>query len=313
MPRSPDGPGGEDDRPDGSPEVVYLAGWGRSGSTVLGAILGELDGWLSVGELRYLFREQVTCGCSLMAAECPYWQAVVARAEEMLGGLDRARYAMLQDTVLSPKRVPSILRHPERPELVELARITDALRRSAAIQAGARVLVDASKHPGDAALVASRGGLVVHLVRDPRATAYSWDRRRREGQLAIGFAASTGRWLEWNALSEVVAARLPRPRKIRIRYEDFVADPAATVASIAALAGETVDTSALASGVATLGGNHMVSSNPAKFRTGRVPLVLDSAWRSELSRTEQAAVTAVAWPLMARYGYLRRRGTRRPG
>ena len=35
--------------------VLYIGGWGRSGSTLLSHLLGGLDGMVSVGELRYVW------------------------------------------------------------------------------------------------------------------------------------------------------------------------------------------------------------------------------------------------------------------
>ena len=41
-------------------KVVYIAGMGRSGSTLLGSLLGQLDGFFFVGEFRHLVRPRVT-------------------------------------------------------------------------------------------------------------------------------------------------------------------------------------------------------------------------------------------------------------
>ena len=47
--------------------VVYIAGWGRSGSTLLELILDTLPGWRATGELRCLWeaglRRNQLCGC----------------------------------------------------------------------------------------------------------------------------------------------------------------------------------------------------------------------------------------------------------
>ena len=41
------------------PRILYITGWLRSGSTVLGNVLGELPGVLHVGELHYLWRNGI--------------------------------------------------------------------------------------------------------------------------------------------------------------------------------------------------------------------------------------------------------------
>ena len=40
--------------------VLYILGWGRSGSTVLGNILGEVDGFFCAGELHYLWERRLS-------------------------------------------------------------------------------------------------------------------------------------------------------------------------------------------------------------------------------------------------------------
>jgi hypothetical protein len=286
-------------------EVVFIAGWGRSGSTLLGGILGEIPGFLSVGELRHLFHPGVTCGCGAAAAECPFWLAVTTRASEELGGIDPAGFMAAQRRGLAPKRVPAILRGRRDADVEHASRVMAALRRGAAAEAGARIVVDGSKHPGDAAVLgAVSGASIVHLVRDPRATTYSWSRRRREGQQALGPLKASLRWLEWNTLAELVARRAPVQRAIRLRYEDLVCDPVAAVARVCRLVAIEPPDGLLANGTVTLARNHMLAGNPSKFRTGAVPVVADSAWQGELDARDRLLVVAAAWPLMFRYGYL---------
>src|SRR4029450_12109098 len=62
------------------PTVLYLGGLGRSGTTVLERVLGELPGVCSVGELVHLWRRGVlddeTCGCGSAFSACPFWSEV---------------------------------------------------------------------------------------------------------------------------------------------------------------------------------------------------------------------------------------------
>src|SRR5580704_12095604 len=64
--------------------VLYIAGTGRSGSTLLANILGEVDGVFAAGEVRYLWQRGLTerrlCGCGVPVRECPVWSRVLAEA-----------------------------------------------------------------------------------------------------------------------------------------------------------------------------------------------------------------------------------------
>src|SRR5215212_6026745 len=61
-------------------DVVFIAGFGRGGSTLLAQIMGQLPRFVSVGELRHLWLrgavENQLCGCGQPFRECTFWGAV---------------------------------------------------------------------------------------------------------------------------------------------------------------------------------------------------------------------------------------------
>src|SRR5438045_2724702 len=72
-----------------SPTVVYIVGWGRSGSTLIGNLLNEVDGITHLGEVRRLWETveapvpgDECCGCGDHIAKCQIWGAVLP---EVLG------------------------------------------------------------------------------------------------------------------------------------------------------------------------------------------------------------------------------------
>src|SRR2546423_11254588 len=58
------------------PKILYIAGWGRSGTTLFDNILGQLDGFFSGGELRYVWEGRL-CGCGVLVSECEIWSEVL--------------------------------------------------------------------------------------------------------------------------------------------------------------------------------------------------------------------------------------------
>src|SRR6266705_3371373 len=70
--------------------VLYIGGWGRSGSTLLDRMLGQVPGFFALGEVREIWqsglRENRLCGCGASFRECPFWTRVGAEA---FGGWDR--------------------------------------------------------------------------------------------------------------------------------------------------------------------------------------------------------------------------------
>ena len=97
------------------PRVLYLGGFGRSGSTLLERILGQIPGWTNVGELvdlpRSVFVHQENCGCGEPFLTCPMWSQVGERA---FGGWHdhdmQLTVALLQRTACVVARWPAPLR-----------------------------------------------------------------------------------------------------------------------------------------------------------------------------------------------------------
>jgi hypothetical protein len=65
-------------------KVLYIAGVGRSGSTLLERVLGAMPGAVNGGELNAIFSrvaaQNQRCGCGEPFSECPFWTAVGERA-----------------------------------------------------------------------------------------------------------------------------------------------------------------------------------------------------------------------------------------
>ena len=288
--------------------VLYVMGHGWSGSTILGNLLGELEGFFHAGELRRLWGEALPsgapCGCGAPIGDCPVWSKVLAHPS--VASLDPAQVDRWHRAV-RVRRTPRLLRFRRGARWGDLDRYLDAGRRlygAVAEVTGARVIVDTSKRAGDAAallLMTEVEPFFVHLVRDPRAVAQSWARRPEGG---IGPVATARDWTAFNLLDEALRARAGRDRSMRLRYEDLVAGPAWSLRSVARLAGEEPATLPLrADHVALLGVNHGVMGNPSRFVTGEVPLRQDDEWKRALSGTGRWTVTALTLPLLPRYGY----------
>ena len=146
---------------------------------------------------------------------------------------------------------------------------------------------------------------VVHLVRDPRAGAHSRLRSaERIGQpppLSIPRVAVT--WNLWNLAVEALWRRGPY---LRLRYEDFAADPAGAAERVAAFAEVPyAGVRFTAPNVVHLAPTHSVAGNRSRFLTGEIEIRLDDEWRSSprLSARDRRTIDAVTWPVRRRYGY----------
>jgi len=305
-------------------EVVYIAGSGRSGSTLVERTLGALPGWVNVGELIQLFRDptlvEERCGCGESFSTCPLWSEVGRRAYGSWPPDVLKRLGHLQGRVSRQRHLPRLLalRSGSRSKLAglchEYAEHYLRIARAVTEVSGARVLVDASKWPGQA-LALARGGVpvrLVHQIRDPRGVAHSWSKsdvvrpHGRAGSLMASRSplASAVRWTALQAEIET-ASRTFRQRAV-LRYEDFVVHPSATVARAVADLGLELEAGALDFMGGTdvnLPQSHGLAGNPSRFQVGRISLRADEAWRLSMDRRTQRTVTMATAPLLVRYGY----------
>lgn len=290
--------------------VLYVTGWCRSGSTVLGNVLAEIPGVFHVGELRYLWQNGVLgtgsnrrCGCGDELVVCPLWGKVLEtvrpaghtlaqHAAEVVGWQRTCRTRHTRHTLRRPPRNgwPGTLA---------------ATYRAIAAETGARIIVDSSKYASDAALGTHLDGIrstSVHLVRDPRAVAHSW-LRPKEYTGRRGAAGSTWYWLGFNRAAEAVTRARPQAAML-LRYEDLVRAPREALARVLALIGrDATENPVGADGRVELGGNHTVTGNPNRFQRGRITLAEDRRWHTGLSRPRRALTTLLALPQLGRYGY----------
>jgi len=299
--------------------VLFVLGSGRSGSTVLANLLGEADGHVSVGEVRYLWERALVagrpCGCGQPVKECPLWGPVLKGA--FPEGIDAQRVAAelrratrMRETLrlLAPGGRRRLAHR--RPELLEtLGRLYASLGE----QTGGGVVIDASKLPTYALLLGAVPGIrlrLLHLVRDPRATAWSWQRVKPLTEVRPGAVMqrqsplkSALLWSAWNGVARLIGLRSGSAYQ-RLRYEDFVAEPRRTASlTLAASGASDLSLPFLDDHRVVLGVSHSVAGNPNRMDSGEVSLRPDLEWVDRLPARNVLLVTVLTAPLLAACGY----------
>ena len=306
---------------DGPTAVLYIAGDGRSGSTLIESLIADATGAVAVGEIRMFlsagFRWGARCGCGEPFTECAFWREVLDEAMPGVGEADRAILERSGRALISNRRTLHLLRGRDA--------WSDDERRSAALHvdlyraiarvSGTRLIVDSSKTPAYGLFLAAQPELdvrVVHLVRDGRAVAHSWTRRKTWKAAAVGEQRlmkqlSTRRaarqWFTTNLFCEFLRNRVDHA--VTVRYEDLAADPTGVVERVLSELG--VERSAAPSST-----EHGFLGNPIRFDSTPRAIVLDDAWTVELPAKQRRLATLLTFPLLLRPGYpLRRRGRHR--
>ncbi len=309
--------------------VLFIGGLGRSGTTLIEKLVNEAPETFAVGETVHLWergvRDQERCGCAERFAECSHWPEVGRLAFGGWDALNLRRAIDLRWSVDRSRRLPQIMAvHRGRTSLqADQLEYLDFMRKvllASAEHSGADVLLDSSKHLSTAALLALDPELdvrVLHVVRDPRGVAYSWtkavERPETDGEMMPTYRPSRTalRWVTDNRGFDALAkAGVPT---LQLRYEDFLADPVASLQAIGELAG--IESLADPTGLSFLDTSndpvtaklstpmHSVAGNPLRFGADDITLRLDDAWRTKLDPKARKTVTRITRPALSRYGY----------
>ena len=302
--------------PAARPTVLCIAGNAQNGATMLSRALELTPRWLSLGEIGYIWDrgilEDYPCGCGLAFSECPFWRQVGLaafggwtaqvgeRGRQLREGLMWRPLSLGHPAALPLLRWPKLAKsYTDRAR--RYAEMLDRIYVAAADLTGAEVIVDMMKWPVHVYTVAAHSSLpvrVVHLVRDARGMAYSGSKSVAKPtgvgtRLQRNAFQSSYRWVWVNTAFEALARRVPTTR---VRYEDFVRSPGAEVARITG-ADPQIEGRSLA-----LQETHMVAGNRSRFAHGVVELREDLEWRERLPERDRARITAMAAPLLRKYG-----------
>lgn len=298
--------------------VLYLAGIGRSGTTLVERTLGETPGITALGEVMHLWERGLIrnelCACGTRFLECPFWTKVGDNAFGGWSRVDPHRMLDLKSRVDRASRVPVIalgrpsrLREAADEYLDHYVRLYGAVHK---IVGG--TLVDSSKQVSLAWCLSQSELIdlrVVHCLRDSRGVAHSWAKETarpeavdEEFRLMPRYSPGSisALWLLHNTEIELLGSRVPVQR---LRYEDFVSDPAAATRRILHLADVTAEPAHIEGTTVALGMQHSCAGNPMRFRRGSIDVITDERWRREQQARDRRVVSLITAPLLARYGY----------
>lgn len=301
-------------------KILNISGWGRSGSTILGSVLGSCKGFFFGGEIRNIWKQSLLhnrlCGCGVPLKECSFWEKVFDKAfggidnvnaDEIIKKLELSYYSRFAPVKLLPGGEQyfksKALSVPEMEKLfIGIHEISNS-----------RVIVDTTKSPVYGYLLSLMDNLdvyVIHLVRDPRGIAYSRKKKMlqpdKEQEIYIERFNSFDSSIKWdvrNIFSEFLWEK-NRNKYLMIRYEDFIAKPKEIISEILNFISESDASMPFTSdNEVELSVNHSVWGNPSRFKKGKIELKPDNEWKTKLTGFDRFISTACTFPLLSRYGY----------
>lgn len=285
-------------------KILYIAGLGRSGSTFLAKLLGEVKGFINVGEAaRYflntsLISQAIPCSCGSSVSDCLFWKNIARNIERGVGKIEnnvfRLKYLPL---LMSPIQSKTFRKRAE-----DLLCMLKIIYTSIAEKTGCDVIVDSSKHPSIAYGLAKMPGVelyVVHLVRDLRGVVYSWS-KPKEYLPAFSPLTVVPRWIAFNLASELL--RKNAKKYFLVYFGDLVRNPKDILVQIINhISEKALDIDFLQGTKARVNLQHALAGNPDKRLEGILHIKEDTwylPWHIRL------LVSVITYPLIYRYHYL---------
>jgi len=216
-----------------SKNILYIAGYPNSGSTILLNVLNEITGFIAVGEIKALLNYNIIrkkpCGCGSKVEDCEYWAPIISQIL-IDSTSENIRVLNKQRREITNRKFHKVRFFCNDNQIIDdnksFFNFTSSLYKAVFKHTDCKVLVDSSKDPMYAWFLSKMKGFkvhVIHLVRDPRGTSYSLIKK--------GKKPNHKRWIIINDNCSYLS-KIENIDYHLVKYEDFASNPANIIEEI---------------------------------------------------------------------------------
>ena len=211
--------------------LIYLLGAGRSGTTILSLLLGNNEGIYALGESHKLpeyFSKEKKCSCGDYLDKCDFWSYFF---DELKTEFSSDEYKLQARELESHRYIYKYFINKDR--VTSKKTYSHANKKLLSIlYHDCRAVVDSAKYIGRALAINSLLGQdvrFIYLVRDPRGVVNSFE---KNVQASRNWFSATIYYLLVNSAAELVINTLLRGKVTKLRYEDLIMEPVATLKNL---------------------------------------------------------------------------------
>ena len=275
-----------------NPNIIYLLGAGRSGTTLIATVLNNNSFIHTLGEmhqfLEYIEHEN-KCSCGETVSDCIYWGNILNRLknEGIISSIDYQQFEKKE----KHKNIPKLLlkKNPDIAYLELHEGIFQVINESHQEQ----WVLDSSKYLARYLLLKRSNKLKIkgiYIVRDVRGVVTSFKKKVQTSRKPL---SAIFYYLLINIFAQIIS--WTDKGVIKIRYEDFVQKPEENIKYIFQKAlNFELDNFSMPDNFEMphiIGGNRMKSNKQIQIRP-------DNKWKTELTRWEQIIYYVLAFPVM---------------
>lgn len=212
------------------PQILYILGAGRSGTTILEVVLTGASSVAGVGEVTHVFKDGFVagdiCACGMPAPQCPIWSKVHVSAGWNDGAVRRLAQ-LFRRFDWHAGFLSAWMGWYDAGEFSEYARANRALFSAIASQRKVDIIVDSSKYAARALNLDRIFGehvRVICLLRSPEGLLNSFRKDQKDEQKPKSHLALILYYF-FVLVSMRIASWRFGSRAFLVRYEDFVRQP----------------------------------------------------------------------------------------
>ncbi|MDC8004594.1 hypothetical protein POV27_11085 [Aureisphaera galaxeae] len=255
-------------------KIIYIAGDGRSGSTLLENVLANADGTIGIGECyrfwRRYYEGDSLCGCGDIIVSCPLWSHVHNTLTSEIEDYDPSDFWNKIQYLLKYKnagKAKEILAQPDWSSFVKGVKL---FYQCIADKTGKKILIDSSKSIGWLNILITLNFCevtILHLERSLPEVANSWKKKVRLPEYTdkTVYMPIKSDWViakNWLKIKYFMRRFKSLPGYTFVSYHSFVSDPNAWLAKMEEWTGATLKLNSL-----DVHFNHAIGGNPMRSNT----------------------------------------------
>tara|TARA_Y100000813_G_scaffold157799_1_gene117947 strand:- start:48 stop:917 length:870 start_codon:yes stop_codon:yes gene_type:complete len=217
---------------DSSIKVLYIAGNGHSGSTLLDIIIGKSTDIFSAGEITFITRDSIFdeyCSCHKLIKDCRIWSSIIKIWQET-SVINIKEYRKLRLKFERNKATLNTIRNIIKPsnDFIKYCNSTLSLFQAIQKVTGKSIIVDSSKSPQRIAILRRIVDLkVIHLCRNASGVLNSAKKTSkkdiRAGREIDSPARGTFKTLtEWCFVNIITELFCIGVKSDKIKYKDYI-------------------------------------------------------------------------------------------
>ena len=302
-------------------KILLITSAGRSGSTVLSKILNELDDAFNVNELAFMPLNGIDKNYPINTGErfsdSAIWRAILGNYQRR-NKIDRLHYR--PDQIPNTRQLVTDQLLPlYQADLKQLELYKSALNDlfwAIFEETKANIIIDSSKvipYVNAVSQLKDFEIYVLHLVRDPRAVAYSWQKKIKRKDVEDGDEVFMEEYsprkssISWQLLNQF-ADSLKNSTDLSyhfLKYEDFAKAPKIHIGQLLEFIGYDRDAIEITDNVVPLKRvDYGIWGNPnVRQQKDKLYIRYDDAYKSKLNPSTKWQATLWALPLLWKYGY----------